>query len=78
MLRGYADIMSDQLHKTLPPGKDVDHEIELLTGLKLPAKALNRMAPPKLEELRNQLINLLVGGSLDHQKPHMEHLSYYR
>ncbi|KAL5569179.1 hypothetical protein UlMin_025754 [Ulmus minor] len=59
VLRGYADIMPDQLPKSLPPRRAVDHEIELLPGSKPPAKSPYRMAPPELEELRKQLNELL-------------------
>ncbi|KAL5544705.1 hypothetical protein UlMin_008489 [Ulmus minor] len=62
VLRGYADIMPDQLPKSLPPRRAVDHEIELLLGSKPPAKSPYRMAPPELEELRKQLNELLAGG----------------
>ncbi|KAL5575999.1 hypothetical protein UlMin_017698 [Ulmus minor] len=62
VLRGYADIMPDQLPKSLPPRRAVDHEIELLPGSKPPAKSPYRMAPPELEELRKQLNELLAGG----------------
>ncbi|KAL5544159.1 hypothetical protein UlMin_007943 [Ulmus minor] len=62
VLRGYADIMPDQLPKSLPPRRAVDHEIELLPRSKPPAKSPYRMAPPELEELRKQLNELLAGG----------------
>ena len=40
VMRGYADIMLDQLPKTLQPRRAVDHGIELLSGFKSPAKDL--------------------------------------
>ena len=54
--------MPDQLPKSLPPRRAVDHEIELFPGSKPPAKSPYRMAPPELEELRKQLNEFLVGG----------------
>ncbi|KAL5580325.1 hypothetical protein UlMin_012767 [Ulmus minor] len=59
VLRGYADIMLDQLPKSLPLRRAVDHEIELLPGSKPPTKSPYRMAPPELEEFRKQLNELL-------------------
>ncbi|KAL5579059.1 hypothetical protein UlMin_011501 [Ulmus minor] len=52
VLREYVDIMPDQLLKSFPPRRAVDHEIELFPGSKPPAKSPYRMAPPELEELR--------------------------
>ena len=50
-LRSFEDVMPDQLSQRLPPKRDVDHQIELLPGVKSLAKGLNRMAPPELIEL---------------------------
>ncbi|OMO75693.1 reverse transcriptase [Corchorus capsularis] len=62
VLKEYEDMMPDQLPKMLPPRRGVDHEIELLPGVKPPAKAPYRMAPPELAELRKQLDELLKVG----------------
>ncbi|XP_058008477.1 uncharacterized protein LOC131182958 [Hevea brasiliensis] len=58
----FQDVMPEQLHAVLPPRRGIDHEIELLPGTKLPARAPYRMAPPELAELRKQLDELLEAG----------------
>lgn len=50
--------MSKELPKSLPPRRDVDHEIELVPGAKPPARAPYRMAPSELAEWRKQLDEL--------------------
>ena len=54
--------MQESLPQTLPPRRDIDHEIELLPGVKPPAKNAYQMAPPKLAELRKQLDELAAIG----------------
>ena len=51
VLDSYADIMPESLPQTLPPRRGIDHEIELLSGIKPPAKNAYRMAPPELAKL---------------------------
>jgi Reverse transcriptase (RNA-dependent DNA polymerase) len=46
----------------LPPRRGVDHAIELVPGVKPPARAPYRMAIPELQELRRQLKELLDAG----------------
>ncbi|KAA0064071.1 uncharacterized protein E6C27_scaffold99G00790 [Cucumis melo var. makuwa] len=62
VLEKYRDVMPDSLPKPLPPRRMIDHEIELVSGAKLPAKNAYRMAPPELAELRKQLDELLNAG----------------
>ena len=59
VINSYVDIMPESLPQTLPPRRGIDHEIELLPGVKPPAKNAYRMAPPELAELRKQLDELL-------------------
>ncbi|CAL8996076.1 unnamed protein product [Prunus brigantina] len=58
VLKEFADVMPNELPKTLPPKREVDHAIELEPSAKSPAKAQYRMTPLKLEELRRQLKQL--------------------
>ena len=58
----FRDVMPKQLLKTLPPRRNIDHQIELVQCAKPLAKAPYRMAPPELEELRRQLNDLLDAG----------------
>ena len=62
VLKRYEDVMPDQLHKALPPRREIDLQIELVLGAKSPTKAPYRMAPPKLVKLRKQLNELLDAG----------------
>ena len=59
VLDEFKDVMPPELHKRLPPIRKEDHKIELELGAKLPTMGPYRMAPPKLEELRRQLKELL-------------------
>ena len=40
--------MPDQLAQRLPPHRSLDHQIELMLGVKPPAKGPYRMALPEL------------------------------
>ncbi|KAJ7958669.1 Retrotransposon protein, putative, Ty3-gypsy subclass [Quillaja saponaria] len=62
VLKEYEGVMPNKLPQTLPPRRGIDHEIELVPGIKPPAKAPYRMAPPELAELRKQLNELLESG----------------
>ncbi|KAJ8512718.1 hypothetical protein OPV22_003152 [Ensete ventricosum] len=62
VLKEFIDIMPPELPKTLPPRRGVDHNIELESGVKPPARPPYRMASPELAELRKQLDELLSGG----------------
>ena len=46
VLNSYADIMLESLPQTLLPRRGIDHEIELLPGVKPPSKNAYQMAPP--------------------------------
>ena len=59
VLEENKDVMSDELSKTLPPRREVGHNIDLEVGAKLPAHPLYHMAPPELEELRKKLKEIL-------------------
>ena len=62
VLKKFGDVMPDQLPKTLPPRRELDHQIELVSGSKPHARVLYRMAPLELAELRKQLNELLEAG----------------
>ncbi|KAE8690049.1 hypothetical protein F3Y22_tig00110929pilonHSYRG00045 [Hibiscus syriacus] len=62
VLRDFEDVMPGELPKELPPRRLVDHEIELIPGVKPPAKCPYRMSHPEFAELRKQLDELLQAG----------------
>nr|XP_019070254.1 uncharacterized protein LOC109120695 [Solanum lycopersicum] len=64
VLEENKDVMPEELPKTLPPRREVDHTIDLEAGAKPPAHAPYRMAPPELEELRKQLKELIEAGHI--------------
>ncbi|KAK8314423.1 hypothetical protein V6Z12_D01G170500 [Gossypium hirsutum] len=51
LLQSFRDVMPAQLPKSLPPKREVDHRIELVSNVVPPARAPYRMSPPELEEL---------------------------
>ncbi|XP_022975335.1 uncharacterized protein LOC111474513 [Cucurbita maxima] len=78
VLDSYADIMPESLPQTLPPRRGIDHEIELLPGVKPPAKNAYRMASPELAELRKQLDELLTAGFIHPAKAPYEALVLFQ
>ncbi|XP_040930143.1 uncharacterized protein [Gossypium hirsutum] len=62
LLQSFRDVMPAQLPKSLPPKREVDHKIKLVSNVVPPARAPYRMSPPELEELRKQLKELLDAG----------------
>ncbi|XP_055814145.1 uncharacterized protein LOC129883530 [Solanum dulcamara] len=64
VLEENKDVMPKELPRHLPPRCEVDHKIELEPGARSPAYPPYRMAPPKLEELRKQLKELLEAGHI--------------
>ncbi|XP_016728394.2 uncharacterized protein K02A2.6-like [Gossypium hirsutum] len=62
VLQSVRDVMPAKLPKNLPPKREVDHRIELVSNMVPPSRAPYHMSPPKLEELRKQLKELLDAG----------------
>ncbi|KAL0354320.1 UNVERIFIED_CONTAM: hypothetical protein Sangu_1013300 [Sesamum angustifolium] len=64
LLKEFEDVMPDELPRSLPLKRVVDHEIELVPGTKPPAKKLYRLSQPELVELRKQLKDMLESGKI--------------
>ncbi|KAK8539057.1 hypothetical protein V6N13_135821 [Hibiscus sabdariffa] len=62
VLEDHQDVKPDQLPYGLPPRSSVDHEIELISCTKPPARCTYRMSLPELAELRKQLDKLFQDG----------------
>lgn len=62
VLEEFQDMMSPELPKRLPPKREMDHKIEMVPGATPTVAVSYRMAPPKLEELRRQLKELMDMG----------------
>jgi hypothetical protein len=56
------------LPKCLPPEREVDHEIELEPGAKVPFSPIYHMSPRELEEVKTQLTHLLEMGFIQPSK----------
>ncbi|XP_040967114.1 uncharacterized protein [Gossypium hirsutum] len=74
LLQSFRDVMPAQLPKSLPPKREVDHKIELVSNVVPPARAPYRMSPPELEELRKQLKELLDAGFIRPSKSPYGHI----
>ena len=62
VLEQFVDRMSENMPKSLPPRRAVDHRIELEPGSRPVAKAPYRLSGPELGELKKQLTELLDAG----------------
>ena len=68
ILHQYRDVFPDDLPKGLPPTRDVDHKIELVSGSTPPSRATYRMSPKELDELKKQLQELTDHGFIQPSK----------
>ncbi|KAA8532247.1 hypothetical protein F0562_032280 [Nyssa sinensis] len=68
LLKEFADVMPPKLPKFLLPRRATDHKIEWEPGVRPPAQAPYRMAPPQLVKLRKQLKELLDVGFIQPSK----------
>ena len=66
ILNRFEDMMPPELPKKLPPRRQMDYHKE--SGSKPPAQAPYQMTPPKLSELRKQLMELLDAGLVQPSK----------
>ena len=62
ILNDFSDIFPRDLPAGLPPKRDIDHRIELVPGTEPPHRALYRMSPKGLDELKQQLKDLTDKG----------------
>jgi hypothetical protein len=62
LLEEFADIIVDELPRSLPPMRSVSHHIDLIPGASLPNKAAYRLTPQENEEVKRQVQDLLDKG----------------
>jgi hypothetical protein len=62
LLGEFADIIVDELPRSLPPVRSVSHHIDLIPGARFPNKAAYRLTPQENEEVKRQVQDLLDKG----------------
>jgi hypothetical protein len=62
LLGEFADIIMDELPRSLPLMRSVSHHIDLIPGASLPNKATYRLKPQENEEVKRQVQDLLDKG----------------
>jgi hypothetical protein len=68
VLEEFLNVMPEELPDELPPRRQVDHAIEVMSGVAPPAKAPYRMNHEELKELKVQLEELLAKGYIKPSK----------
>ncbi len=68
VLKEFPDVMPEELPDELPPRRQVDHAIEVMPGVALPAKAPYRMNHEELREFKVQFEELLAKGYIKPSK----------
>ncbi|XP_048437101.1 uncharacterized protein LOC125475776 [Pyrus x bretschneideri] len=62
VLDEFKDVISDELPSGLPPLRDIQHQIDLISGSNLPNKDHYRMSLKEHKELKRQVSKLLEKG----------------
>jgi hypothetical protein len=62
LLEEFADIMVDELPRSLPPMRSVSHHIDLIPGASFPNKSAYRLTPQENEKVKKQVQELLDKG----------------
>jgi hypothetical protein len=62
LLEEFADIVVDELPRSLPPIRSISHHIDLIPGASLPNKAAYRLTPQENEEVKRQVQDLMDKG----------------
>lgn len=62
LLQEFADLTTEELPKSLPPQRDIQHAIDLMPGASLPILPTYRMSPEEHMELQRQVQDLFDKG----------------
>ena len=68
LLKQFQDVFPDDLPKSLPPNREVEHKIELEANAQPPSRPTFRMSPKELDELKKQLEDLSEHGFIQPSK----------
>ena len=58
----FVDVMLEKIPHGLPPMRDIQHQMDLISGLVFPNKLASIMSPKEHEELKIQVDDLLDKG----------------
>ncbi len=64
LLNKFKDVFPEELPKSLPPKREIDHKIELVEGASPVSRPTYRMSPIELDELKKQIEEALANGQI--------------
>lgn len=62
VLSEFTDLMPEDLPPCLPPMRDIQHQIDFMSGSVLPNRLAYRLNPKESKELQRQVTELLERG----------------
>ena len=62
LLKQYEEVIGDDKPDSLPPMRDINHQIDLIPGSNLPNKAAYKMTPSQNEEIGKQVQEMMDKG----------------
>ena len=72
LLEEFADIVVDELPRSLPPIRSKSHHIDLIPGASLPNKTTYRLTSQENEEVKRQVQDLMDKGLCCRPNAHLQ------